>query len=50
MPTQDTAFGTGLRWLEAEHADRSTECEEEAELVVAEIGRLMGTQLDRPAR
>ena len=40
---QDTEFGTGLRWLEAEHAGRATECEEEAELVVAEIIRLMGT-------
>jgi uncharacterized protein len=39
---QSTGFGTGLRWLAADHADRSTECEEEAELVVAEISRLMG--------
>ena len=40
---QDTEFGTGLRWLEADHADRSTESEEEAEMVVAEISRLIGT-------
>jgi uncharacterized protein len=40
---QGTEFGTGLRWLEADHADRSTESEEEAALVVAEIRRLLGT-------
>jgi uncharacterized protein len=40
---QSTEFGTGLRWLTADHADRSTECAEEAELVVAEVSRLMGT-------
>ena len=40
---QGTEFGTGLRWLEADHADRSTESEEEAEIVVAEISRLIGT-------
>ncbi len=41
--TQNTEFGTGLRWLAADHVDRSTESEEEAELVVAEMGRLIGS-------
>jgi uncharacterized protein len=41
--TQDTQFGTGLRWLAADHADCSTESEEEAEMVLAEIRRLVGT-------
>jgi hypothetical protein len=40
---QGTEFGTGLRWLRAEHRDRQTECEEEAELIAAEIRRLIGT-------
>ncbi|MDP3714561.1 MAG: TM0106 family RecB-like putative nuclease [Mycobacteriales bacterium] len=40
---QTTVFGTGLRWLRATHTGRVTESEEEAELVVAEIGRLLGT-------
>jgi uncharacterized protein len=40
---QNTEFGTGLRWLEADHADCSTESVEEAEIVAAEIGRLVGT-------
>lgn len=40
---QDTQFGTGLRWLEAQHAGRSTESIEEAQLVATEIGRLLGT-------
>ncbi len=40
---QNTEFGTGLRWLEAEHVDCSTESVEEAEIVAAEIGRLVGT-------
>ena len=40
---QTTEFGTGLRWLEAHHADRSTECVEEAAIVGAEIRRLLGT-------
>jgi hypothetical protein len=33
----------------ANHADRSTESEEEAEMVVAEISRLIGDHLDGPA-
>ena len=40
---QSTAFGTGLRWLEARHSGRSTESEEEAELVVAQIGTMLNT-------
>ena len=30
---QSTEFGTGLRWIEAHHTERSTESREEAELV-----------------
>jgi uncharacterized protein len=40
---QDTEFGTGLRWLEADHSSCSTESVEEAEIVVREIGKLVGT-------
>ena len=40
---QATAFGTGLRWLPADHDDCATESLEEAELVAAEIHRLLGT-------
>lgn len=40
---QDTEFGTGLRWLRADHSDCSTESEEEAEIVASQIGRLIGT-------
>jgi predicted RecB family nuclease len=40
---QDTQFGTGLRWLQADHAGRSTESIEEAQLVATEIRRLLGT-------
>ncbi len=40
---QSTEFGTGLRWLEADHIDCSTESAEEAEIVAAEIRRLIGT-------
>jgi uncharacterized protein len=40
---QTTAFGTGLRWLRAEHDGCTTESEEEAELVAAEIARMIGT-------
>ncbi len=40
---QDTEFGTGLRWLQADHAGRSTESVEEAHLVATEIRRLLGT-------
>jgi predicted RecB family nuclease len=41
--TQNTEFGTGLRWLEAVHADCSTESEDEAQIVVAEISRIVGS-------
>ncbi|MGZ4554467.1 MAG: TM0106 family RecB-like putative nuclease [Mycobacteriaceae bacterium] len=41
--TQGTAFGTGLRWIQAHHADRVTESIEEAEIVAAQIRRLLGT-------
>jgi predicted RecB family nuclease len=40
---QTTAFGTGLRWLQATHTGRVTESDEESELVVAEVQRLIGT-------
>ena len=40
---QDTGFGTGLRWIEADHTDRKTESIEEAQIVGAEIHRLLGT-------
>jgi predicted RecB family nuclease len=40
---QTTAFGTGLRWIQAHHSDRTTESPEEAEAVAAEILRLVGT-------
>jgi len=39
---QGTALGTGLRWLEVDHAGRSTESVEEAEVVAAQIGALLG--------
>lgn len=40
---QTTAFGTGLRWLRAEHEGNSTSSLEEVELVQAEVARLLGT-------
>jgi len=40
---QNTAFGTGLRWIRAEHVGRSTDSEEEAEIIQQEILRLLGT-------
>jgi superfamily I DNA and/or RNA helicase len=40
---QTTELGTGLRWLRAEHEGCVTESEEEAELVAAEIARMVGT-------
>ena len=39
---QGTEDGTGLRWLEAQHVERSTESPEEAELITEEIKRLIG--------
>ena len=41
---QSTAFGTGLRWLRADHSDRSTESPEEAELVIGELSNFLGTE------
>ena len=40
---QGTAFGTGLRWLPADHDECATESAEEAELVAGEIRHLLGT-------
>ncbi len=40
---QTTEFGTGLRWLEVRHAGRSTESEEEAEIVATQIAAMIGT-------
>lgn len=39
---QRTAFGTGLRWLRAEHEGRSTAAPEEVELVVEQIRSMRG--------
>jgi predicted RecB family nuclease len=41
---QSTVEGTGLRWVRAEHAGRSSESPEEAALVVSTIRRLLGTE------
>jgi predicted RecB family nuclease len=40
---QSTQFGTGLRWLEARHHDRSTESPEEAAIVMAQVSEMLGT-------
>ena len=40
---QSTQFGTGLRWLEARHAGRSTESPEEAAIVVAQVTSMLDT-------
>jgi uncharacterized protein len=40
---QGTTFGTGLRWLRAEHSARSTESYEESALVIEQIGMMLGT-------
>jgi uncharacterized protein len=40
---QTTQFGTGLRWLEVRHEGRSTESEEEAALVAAQITVMLDT-------
>ncbi len=40
---QDTAFGTGLRWIEARHRGCSTDSREEAELVCAQIAAMLGS-------
>jgi uncharacterized protein len=39
---QGTALGTGLRWLRAHHSGCSTESAEEAEMVAAQIHKLVG--------
>jgi uncharacterized protein len=41
---QNTRFGTGLRWLRAEHAQRSTESYEESALVIEQILAMLGTE------
>ncbi len=41
--TQSTDFGTGLRWIEVDHADCSTESAVEADRIVAEIERIIGS-------
>jgi predicted RecB family nuclease len=41
---QTTNFGTGLRWIKATHAERSTESYEESALVVEQILSMIGTQ------
>ena len=40
---QTTELGTGLRWLQAHHDGCTTESAEEADLVAAEIARMMAT-------
>jgi uncharacterized protein len=40
---QATEFGTGLRWIQAHHERRSTESQEEADLVVQQIERMLAT-------
>jgi uncharacterized protein len=40
---QVTTFGTGLRWLRAEHSSRSTESYEESALVIEQIRAMLGT-------
>jgi uncharacterized protein len=40
---QATVFGTGLRWLRAHHAERSTESMEEAALVANQISLMRGS-------
>ncbi len=40
---QGTDFGTGLRWLRADHRERSTEAVEEMEIVKAQILQMLGT-------
>jgi predicted RecB family nuclease len=40
---QSTQFGTGLRWLEAHHADRSTESPEEVDIVISQLNAMLGT-------
>jgi uncharacterized protein len=41
---QSTQFGTGLRWLQAHHDGRATESPEEADIVVAQVRQMLGTE------
>jgi uncharacterized protein len=41
---QTTAAGTGLRWLPVSHTDNTKSSVEEADLIVTEIQRLIGTE------
>jgi len=41
---QSTQFGTGLRWLEAHHSGCSTESPQEAEIVIAQVKLMIGTE------
>lgn len=41
---QGTQFGTGLRWIRAEHAGRTTMAPEEADLIADQVSLLLGTQ------
>jgi uncharacterized protein len=40
---QTTNFGTGLRWLAAQHERRSTQSPEEIDIVLAQITTMLGT-------
>jgi uncharacterized protein len=40
---QHTLEGTGLRWIASHHSGNTTSSPEEADLIIAEIQRLMGT-------
>jgi len=40
---QTTQFGTGLRWLRAQHQRRSTQSPEESDVVLAQISLMLGT-------
>lgn len=40
---QATEFGTGLRWLRADHEGNATQSVEEAHLVIGQIRRMLGT-------
>ncbi len=40
---QRTVFGTGLRWLEVHHLNRSTESFEEVQVVAEQISSMIGT-------
>jgi uncharacterized protein len=41
---QSTQFGTGLRWLQTRHVQRSTESPEEAAIVIAQVKEMIGTE------